>query len=338
MSPPLPINLQGDDLTMYLDYQKIEYPEIEIRELGSVAISADGQIYKGFHRMPENSPHYFVQDRQAYADYRALSTKRKIKNLIKHFLLHHKVVHPEGCIVFNYFSKDYYHWICETLPKISYVETHFPTKKIFLPAFYKKYRFVEESMTLFPTLDFVFLPPETTAMIRQALWISPMGEPYLYNPDFFGAFIRSLQAKLPPSTYSFPRIFIDRERANKRKLINRSEVIAVLKRFGYETIQLEDYALLDQIKLFKSADLVVGLHGAGLSNLVFNPNIKGVLELQKKMHFCSCYYGLCRALHIPYATQYTVPEYDTSPTEQTCDLFIDPDLLSENLAQLETLL
>jgi hypothetical protein len=72
------------------------------------------------------------------------------------------------------------------------------------------------------------------------------------------------------SKRSFPkRIFISRNNASGRRTFNESDVIGVLKKYGVETVNPENYSIQDQIALFNNAEFIAGGSGAALTNLLF---------------------------------------------------------------------
>jgi hypothetical protein len=75
------------------------------------------------------------------------------------------------------------------------------------------------------------------------------------------------------------RIFISRANASKRRMVNEEEVADVLASHGFEIVAPEELSLLDQIELFAEASVVVGQHGAGLTNLLYVPAETTVLEI-----------------------------------------------------------
>jgi hypothetical protein len=74
------------------------------------------------------------------------------------------------------------------------------------------------------------------------------------------------------------RIFISRQNARTRSIANLDEVAPILEDFGFDAIKLENLPLSKQMKLFLKADIVVGAHGAGFSNLIVSQNAS-VLEI-----------------------------------------------------------
>lgn len=69
---------------------------------------------------------------------------------------------------------------------------------------------------------------------------------------------------------AFERIFVDRNpKIPRRRLAGRKQNIDVLTRHGVPAVYCEDYDFFGQASLFSSADFVVGLHGAGMANMLF---------------------------------------------------------------------
>ena len=85
----------------------------------------------------------------------------------------------------------------------------------------------------------------------------------------------------------FPKIYIDRSDPqsnlkNFRYVVNEEELIDFLIKKDFTAIRLSDLNFEDEVKLFNEAETVVGLHGAGLSNLIWcNKNSK-IIELKNK--------------------------------------------------------
>lgn len=71
------------------------------------------------------------------------------------------------------------------------------------------------------------------------------------------------------SERKFPRrIFLTRRNAKVRR-INEEEIIAVLKKYGFELVAPEEYTFPEQVALFNNAEFIIGGTGAAFSNLLF---------------------------------------------------------------------
>ncbi|MFM7395226.1 MAG: glycosyltransferase family 61 protein [Cyanobium sp.] len=79
------------------------------------------------------------------------------------------------------------------------------------------------------------------------------------------------------------RVFVSSRGATSRRIANESEISSHLEGCGFSTIQLEKLSLPEQIRLFRNATHVIGVHGAGFTNLMHASNCS-VLELFASAH------------------------------------------------------
>jgi hypothetical protein len=70
------------------------------------------------------------------------------------------------------------------------------------------------------------------------------------------------------------KVFISREDASKRKLKNKENIRSYLEKKGFKSYKLSELSFSEQISLFSQAEVVLGVHGAGLTNLIFSSNCK----------------------------------------------------------------
>lgn len=96
--------------------------------------------------------------------------------------------------------------------------------------------------------------------------------------------IRNLHLRLqPPKDRSPNRIYISRSNAPNRRLINEQEVIDYLARYNFKTVKLERLTFREQVEIFASSSIVIGVHGAGLTNIIYTQKCC-VLELFASNH------------------------------------------------------
>ena len=72
--------------------------------------------------------------------------------------------------------------------------------------------------------------------------------------------------------------YIYLRRRGRRRITNENEVSAFMESRGIVPIDTEGMPIVNQIQLFKQARLIVGSHGAGLTNLIFSDRAE-VVEL-----------------------------------------------------------
>jgi len=94
-------------------------------------------------------------------------------------------------------------------------------------------------------------------------------------------------------------IFINRK--GTRHITNFKEIEVLLNNHSVDIIDPGLLNMAEQAKLFNSATHVIGIHGAGMTNVAFcnHENVK-VLELCSNNRIGTQYYWLCQALGIKY--------------------------------------
>lgn len=105
---------------------------------------------------------------------------------------------------------------------------------------------------------------------------------------------------LPERSESASRLLISREEdASTRRIVNWDAVEATLSERGFETVILSEIDFREQKRLFAGADVVVGTHGAGLTELLYAPRA-GVVELYGD-YVVPVYYEIAKGMDMPYA-------------------------------------
>lgn len=113
------------------------------------------------------------------------------------------------------------------------------------------------------------------------------------------------------------RLFLQRAEG-KRSIVNSDSILTALKeKYGFTFVELESYSVAEAAMLFNSAEIVVGPHGAGFTNIVFgSPDLK-VGELFSQ-HVSSEFYLLATKIGQKHAF---VSEFDTHGRRwNECDL------------------
>jgi len=145
------------------------------------------------------------------------------------------------------------------------------------------------------------LPPEKLVTVDSAPGIEFLPE-RLLAPSFPGAprctrpivprFLRARLLRQPPPARAATRIYVDRT-GPRRPLENRSDVLALMEEHGFEIYDPHEHD--DQPADFSAAGVIVGAHGAGLTNILFAPEGAKVLELIPGDQIHPYYYTLALA-------------------------------------------
>ncbi|MBV8885321.1 MAG: glycosyltransferase family 61 protein [Chroococcidiopsidaceae cyanobacterium CP_BM_RX_35] len=177
-------------------------------------------------------------------------------------------------------SKNYWHWLYEDLPKIYSLILAVPSQKLtmLLPEDLSVVQKEFLKCLLPETFEVMYVPHGT--WLKTDRFVMPSFASRRRNgllPPQYYEFIRNAVFKklgLNPVTELVERIYISRAKAKHRRVINEDQVTEYLARFGFKTVFLEEMSFKEQIDLFRRAEIVVGAHGAGLATTLFSGRIK----------------------------------------------------------------
>jgi capsular polysaccharide biosynthesis protein len=129
------------------------------------------------------------------------------------------------------------------------------------------------------------------------------------------------------------RVFIDRRRS-PRRVLNQAELEPVLARHGIEAVEPSSLAAQDQIRLFRDAELVLGVTGSGLANTLFSRSAQ-VVELVPGQELLPHFFYLTTSKGLPYGHVLAPPDRQRLDANQRLrrDVVVDVDALDRLLEQ-----
>jgi capsular polysaccharide biosynthesis protein len=179
---------------------------------------------------------------------------------------------------------NYYHWLSDVLPRL-----HMVRSQGLLPDRWYVWRqkaFQAETLSLLGVPGAAIVDATAFALVDAETLIVPFHEiKFQFEfPQWVYEFLRAsfLPAAGPRDGPPVRRIYVSRAGARWRSVVNEAEVLACLEPLGFRRVSLEGMSFLDQVTLFRDAEVVVGPHDAGLTNLVFAPPGTTLIELQPK--------------------------------------------------------
>jgi hypothetical protein len=217
------------------------------------------------------------------------------KHRLKHAEFHGRLPRPERCpgrvVALNSgYSHNYYHWMIEILPRLVTLQATGIEADWYVVDGFKSYQ--RQALEAFGIpLDRVIQPHGTLHLQAQELLV-----PSQVRSNTCREVGRRLisQSVTASDRTTASRIYIDRR--NSRQVRNEVEFGNLLRDFGFQRHFLEDYSLSEQARLFHQAEVVLALHGAGLSNLIFARPGTRVVELMPKGRMGICFPDLSRRM------------------------------------------
>jgi capsular polysaccharide biosynthesis protein len=233
----------------------------------------------------------------------------------------------------DYWSREYFHWLSDALSRLFVVRDRLDDLPLMLPAGYDGLDFVKSSLRAFGVKNVEFIGPSEVLECRSLLMPSHTAPSGHYNEEIIRG-VRSVLLSAYGDSDQGLRIYISRQHATKRRIINENEVVKILSNFGFQTINAEDLSFAQQVQICSRARYMVSNHGAGLTNMLFMSEAGSVFELRHQADdINNCYFTLASALNLNYFYQACRPAKD-GPTPHAADLIVDPEQLEMNLRQI----
>lgn len=234
-------------------------------------------------------------------------------------------------IVNNFSAGSWYHWLAECLPRL----LHAGPDTLLLPRLYQHQPYVPFTLQAFPE-------------VRRVGWIGLSEKAWVARLTFLGRHgatdgelrtVAARVAELAPAGTGSRRVYLTRRNAARRRLVNERDAAAVFERHGFETVTIDPADPAGQIRAVRDADILAGVHGADLANLMFlRPGAK-LLELRHPVDpmFNGCYRQLAAAAGVDYSElrcELARPGAVAGWDVNFADLAVDVDRLDGTLARL----
>ncbi len=235
---------------------------------------------------------------------------------------------------------NYGHWMVDGLSRLFLIEKHYSmadVDHVLVPPL--KYDFHRESLLALGIKPHQIIEIKALECIRfERLVLSspPRGTSSSIAPGWMiDGFRDRLLPQFPP-TRRDRRLYISRRDAGSRNFDNEDDITALLERHGFEIIELSKYGFEGKLKLFIEADIVIGLSGAGLTNVMFCPREATLIELQPSS--LSAYLFSAAAIYLGMNSRYILFDSQSLASKINRyygDLHLDPALIEEQLQQIE---
>ena len=131
------------------------------------------------------------------------------------------------------------------------------------------------------------------------------------------------------------KIYVSRQNSNYRNLINEGDIIDELKSKDFKIIDPNNISIIDQIKLFSSAEVIISPTGSALTNIIFAPKDAQVIEITPKYSnnyeeiFKNRYSDICKIIGLNYKFIEADP-IDVEPVKNKISNFIPEKVLKES--------
>ena len=225
---------------------------------------------------------------------------------------------------------NYYHWMFDILPRFGLLQ-----RSGLVPDYYlinDQTQFQKDSLErLEIPLDKVLNPRTWTHVEADELIVpSLLGPPFQNTPQIQACrYLRSIFVPKCTARKAHRALYISRADAKSRRVANEIEIQEELLANGFEVVCLTDVPLFQQIEMFAEARIVVGPHGAGLTNVVFSEPGSVLIEFVPEGWKIDCFEILARNVELKYRS-IICAESNVSPFQSRLnDHFVDRTVLRQ---------
>ncbi|MDA9732536.1 glycosyltransferase family 61 protein [Acidimicrobiaceae bacterium] len=233
-------------------------------------------------------------------------SKQSIKNKVRLFYRNreninsYKLVEKSSWIM-DEKSRKFFHWMTDNLSRIGLLLKQNIDDPIIIDQDTYNCSFVKESIELLK-VNFIVTPSEKFYKHKEITITSKTAPSGNYNKEL----LNFISYKLKQSVTDLPvsnikKIWISRSQTNHRKIKNENEIREIIEDYGFQIVYPEQNNLKENIRLFNNAEWVAGLHGAGLTNMMFMERNNNILEIRRKNDDNNnCYFTMASDLEQNY--------------------------------------
>ena len=255
--------------------------------------------------------------------------------LIKNYWLRRGSVRvPFGLWAIDNYSPDsYHHWMIDVLPRLLRAEESCPDERmLLLPRYYRRQAYIAFTLQAFPRIERVgWVGPRAKARVERLTFVPRQ------TGDRLTAQIAEVSRRvgaLAGAPGTARAIYFSRDDARWRRARNERDVVRELRSNDVDIVRIDPAKPWEQVRASVGARLIVGVHGAALTNFIFMPPGARLLELRHGHDevFFDAYRPLAEALGIEYRRQTCALAEDAEGLAiNDTDIVVDLDLLRENL-------
>ena len=233
------------------------------------------------------------------------------------------------CSLVNFWSKSYYHWFLDCLTSIEgleYYQEQTGCKPLLIIDSNPTSWQIQSLKLLGYGLDDCIQWDKTKVTVNKLVvpafrqpgnWVSPSALHWLRQRIFSNLSTADI------NKHSFSkRVYISRSQASGRRVTNEDEVMQILAPHGFVSYSLETMSFIEQIQLFSSAEIIIGPHGAGFTNIIFSQKQPTVIELVTPW-VSPHYYLISNILNFPYWCVECSQPYGQKIRQSRGDMIVD---------------
>ncbi len=173
-------------------------------------------------------------------------------------------------------EENYFHFYNDVLTKIQFLRkngfsvTSYPviiSKRLWEKPYFQHYL---KASSLLQSLQWI-IQDQQYIVCNRVIFCKPL----THGKDLLDSIFLPLQIEARGNR----KIFLTRSKSRLRYIENSDEIEFISSTLGFETVDTDSLSLPQQIELFANSSFIVGIHGAGLTNMMFRSGPCKILEI-----------------------------------------------------------
>jgi capsular polysaccharide biosynthesis protein len=326
-----PINLAvGEDVLFQIEYVR-EFPEVYASERRLCFIPPSGWLFNRF---------FLSGDQFKTSPSTRGFIKAYVTSLLSLVSVRRVVKIESALFLTNLRSVNFFHWFLDVLQKTEGLvgllgQEGFRGFTIVLPVNHES-KFMRDSLDSFG-LDCRWLQRDELAIIQRMTIIPDIAPTGNYRKDVIRRLGNRLVDYFSRDCVLYntnTRIYITRKNAQKRRIINEDQLMPILVKNGFVIVDFDNLSFREQLSYILSANILVSLHGAALTHMLWMNKPGKVMEIRARDD-CqnNCYYTLASDLDLEY--HYAIADKtDSTRSTQLSDYVVDKAAFEGRLLEM----
>ena len=156
-------------------------------------------------------------------------------------------------------SYQYFHWLTDALQRIQAAKEYLDEYPILLLPGFENFSYIKKSLNILG-IDSYVLEPGEVYFVKELILserVSPAGN---YRKNLINEISNNFLEKNTKlkNENSFNKIWISRQNAEKRRILNFNEIKPILEKYNFKVIQFENLSFEDQVSIANNCEVIGG--------------------------------------------------------------------------------
>lgn len=247
-------------------------------------------------------------------------------------------------LIHSPWTAGYYHWMTESLPRALALKKQFPNSIPLLPS--SKYLKYVDSLKAIGFQSVAFFPDQKNAHLSELVVTSSPSRFATTAPESLIAVRNTILRNLGLAEASSADdvVYISRSKSRGRLVHNEGEILQKISHLSPKLVNCEDLSFEEQVSLMRHTKLLISIHGAGLTNMMFLPEGAKVLELLPKRNGLfdfnlgrssfrhdASYVRLAESLGLEHAFLENHSSARRTQSTHMANIYVDPDIFKHTV-------